>query len=173
MKQSLKTYLKVVLNLATALIILLLCIFLLPRVIVFFIPFIVGWLISLIAAPVVRFFEEKLKVKRKAMSAIVIIAVLAGIILLVYAIGSKLIKEGINFVNELPQMWDAIGAQFNRIGNNLEGIYNRLPADMQATCNDIMDKMTEYFGNAMGNFSTPPLKRWEMLPSSCRTFSWA
>lgn len=155
MKQSLKTYLKVVLNLVTALVILLLCIFLLPRVIVFFIPFIVGWLISLIAAPVVRFFEEKLKVKRKAMSAIVIIAVLAGIILLVYAIGSKLVKEGINFANELPQMLEAIGAQFNRIGNNLEGVYNKLPADVQATCNEVMANMREYFGNIMGNFSTP------------------
>ncbi len=155
MKQSLKTYLKVVLNLVTALVILLLCIFLLPKVIVFFIPFIVGWLISLIAAPVVRFFEEKLKVKRKAMSAIVIIAVLAGIILLVYAIGSKLVKEGINFVNELPQMLEAIGAQFNRIGNNLEGVYNKLPADVQATCNEVMANMREYFGNIMGNFSTP------------------
>lgn len=155
MKQSLKTYLKVVLNLVTALVILLLCIFLLPRVIVFFIPFIVGWLISLIAAPVVRFFEEKLKVRRKAMSAIVIIAVLAGIILLVYAIGSKLVKEGINFANELPQMLEAIGAQFNRIGNNLEGVYNKLPADVQATCNEVMANMREYFGNIMGNFSTP------------------
>ena len=155
MKQSLKTYLKVVLNLVTALVILLLCIFLLPRVIVFFIPFIIGWIISLIAAPVVRFFEEKLKVKRKAMSAIVIIAVLAGIILLVYAIGSKLVQEGINFANELPQMLDAIGAQFNRIGNNLEGVYNKLPEDVQATCNEVMENMQEYFRNVMGNFSTP------------------
>ena len=45
MRQSIKTYLKVILNLLTALIILLLCIFLLPRCIIFFMPFIIGWFI--------------------------------------------------------------------------------------------------------------------------------
>lgn len=59
MRQSIKTYLKVILNLITALIVLLLCIFLLPKCIFFFMPFVIGWIISLIAAPVVRFFEEK------------------------------------------------------------------------------------------------------------------
>ena len=42
MRQSFKTYLKVILNLVTALAILLLCIFLVPKCIVFFMPFIVG-----------------------------------------------------------------------------------------------------------------------------------
>ena len=58
MKQSTETYLKVILNLVTALIVLLLCIFLLPKCIFFFLPFVIGWIISLIASPVVRFFEE-------------------------------------------------------------------------------------------------------------------
>ena len=62
MRQSIKTYLKVFLNLATALLILLFCIFILPKCIWFFMPFIIGWIISSIASPVVRFFEEKLKV---------------------------------------------------------------------------------------------------------------
>ena len=83
MKQKAVTYVKVILNLVTALVILLLCIFLLPKVIVFFMPFVIGWIISLIAAPLVRFLEEKLKIRRKALSAFVIIAVLAVVILLV------------------------------------------------------------------------------------------
>ena len=65
MKQSVQTYVKVLLNLLTALIALLLCILLIPKGVIFFMPFIIGWIISLIASPVVRFFEEKLKVRRK------------------------------------------------------------------------------------------------------------
>lgn len=95
MRQSIRTYLKVFLNLITALLILLFCVFLLPRIIWFFMPFIIGWIISLIASPVVRFFEEKLKVRRKAVSAVVIVAVLAVVVLLVYLLMDKLIKEGI------------------------------------------------------------------------------
>lgn len=155
MKQSLKTYLKVILNLMTALVVLLLCIFLLPKCIWFFMPFIVGWLISMIASPVVRFFEEKLKVRRKAVSALVIIAVLAVVVLLVYVVGCKLVEEGINFINELPEMWNNIVAEFAQVGASLQGIYDRMPADMQQTLDDVILEMGNYFSNVMGNVSLP------------------
>lgn len=155
MKQSLKTYLKVILNLVTALVVLLLCIFFLPKCILFFMPFIVGWIISLIASPVVRFFEEKLKVKRKAVSALVIVAVLAVVVLLVYAVVAKLIEEGINFINELPQMRDSIVAEFTQVGASLQGIYERMPADVQQTLDHVSGEMGNYFSNAMSNVSLP------------------
>ena len=155
MKQSLKTYLKVVLNLITALVALLLCIFLLPKCILLFMPFIVGWIIALIASPVVRFFEEKLKVRRKAVSALVIIAVLAVVVLLVYAVIAKLIQEGINFINELPQLRDNIMAQFSLVGANLQGIYNRMPADAQQAWDKIAGELGNFFSNLMGDASLP------------------
>lgn len=155
MRQSIKTYLKVVLNLVTALTILLLCIFLLPKCILFFMPFVIGWIISLIAAPVVRFFEEKLKVKRKGASVIVIVAVLSAVILIVYGIGAKLVKEGISFVNELPVMWEGVMEEFSQVGENLEGVYNRLPEDMQETLDNIGSEMGEYFGSIMEGVGTP------------------
>ncbi len=155
MRQSIKTYLKVILNLITALIVLLLCIFLLPKCIFFFMPFVIGWIISLIAAPVVRFFEEKLKVRRKGASVIVIVAVLSAVILLFYGIGAKLIKEGISFVNELPMLWEGIMEEFNQVGENLEGVYNRLPEDMQQTLDNIGSQMGEYFGSLMEGVGTP------------------
>ena len=155
MRQSIKTYLKVILNLITALIVLLLCIFLLPKCIFFFMPFVIGWIISLIAAPVVRFFEEKLKVRRKGASVIVIVAVLSAVILLFYGIGAKLVKEGISFVNELPMLWEGIMEEFNQVGENLEGVYNRLPEDMQQTLDNIGSQMGEYFGSRMEGVGTP------------------
>lgn len=155
MKQSFRTYLKVILNLATALLILLFCIFLLPKCIWFFMPFIIGWVISSIASPVVRFFEEKLKVKRKAVSAVVIVAVLAVVVLLVYLLIAKLIKEGIGFINELPNIWNSILAEFNEVGANLEGLYNRMPADMQNTLDNIGKEMGDYFSEIMSNIELP------------------
>ena len=122
MRQSIKTYLKVFLNLATALLILLFCIFILPKCIWFFMPFIIGWIISSIASPVVRFFEEKLKVRRKAVSAVVIVAVLAVVVLLVYLLVAKLIKEGVGFVNELPNIWNSILAEFYEVGADRKSV---------------------------------------------------
>lgn len=51
-----RKYSKALTNLAIAVVILLAALFLLPRVIIFFMPFVVGWLIALIAGPLVRFF---------------------------------------------------------------------------------------------------------------------
>ncbi len=155
MRQSIKTYLKVFLNLATALLILLFCIFILPKCIWFFMPFIIGWIISSIASPVVRFFEEKLKVRRKAVSAVVIVAVLAVVVLLVYLLVAKLIKEGIGFVNELPNIWNSILAEFYEVGANLEGIYNRMPVDMQNTLDNIGQEMGNYFSGIMTSIELP------------------
>lgn len=155
MRKSIKIYLKVILNLLTALAVVLLCIFLLPRCIWFFMPFIFGWLIALIASPVVHFFEEKLKVKRKAMTAVVIVAVLAVVVLLVYLLGAKLIKEGINFVNELPNIWNSILAEFNKVGANLQGVYNRMPADTQATIDDILVELGNYADGVMSRIELP------------------
>lgn len=155
MRRALKIYLKVTMNLFTALAVVLLCIFLLPRCIWFFMPFILGWLISLIASPVVRFFEEKLKVRRKAMTAVVIVAVLAVVVLLVYLLIAKLIKEGVNFINELPDIWNVILAEFNKVGANLQGVYNRMPADMQATIDDIILEMGNYMSSIMGKIELP------------------
>ncbi len=155
MRQSIKTYLKVILNLITALVILFLCIFLLPKCIFFFMPFVIGWIISLIAAPVVRFFEEKLKIRRKGASVIVIVAVLSAVILLVYAVGAKLVREGISFVNELPVLWEGVMEEFSQVGENLEGVYSRLPEDMQDTLDNIGSEMGAYFGAIMEGVGTP------------------
>ena len=144
MKYNAKIYLKVTLNLLTALAVLLLCIFLLPRCIWFFMPFIMGWIISLIASPVVRFFEEKLKVKRKAMSAVVIVAVLAVVVLLVYLLIAKLIREGVNFFHELPNIWNTILAEFHKVGANLQVVYDRMPTDVQTTIDRIILEMGDY-----------------------------
>ena len=56
-----KKYCKALANITIALIILLLIIFAVPRGLVFFSPFVVGWVVALLARPLVHFFEEKLK----------------------------------------------------------------------------------------------------------------
>lgn len=155
MRHEAITYVKAVLNLLTALVILVLCIFLLPRLIIFFMPFIIGWVIALIASPLVRFLEEKFRIKRKAVSAFVIIAVLAGVVLLVYGIGAKLVRETVSFVNELPILWKNVENEFDRVGNNLEGLYRKLPLDMRDKLENIRNELGDYFSAFIGGIGTP------------------
>lgn len=157
MKTSVKKYVKAIMNLLIALVILLTVIFLAPRVLVFFMPFVIAWIIAMIASPMARFFEEKLKIKRKAGSVVVIVVVLGIVILAVYLIGSKLVRELIGFIDDLPQMWDSLQADFNEIAENLDIFYRRLPKDVQNTWNKITAGASEWIGNFISSISTPTL----------------
>lgn len=155
MKHEMITYIKAILNILTALVVLILCIFLLPRAIIFFMPFVIGWIISLIAAPLARFLEEKLKIKRKAVSAFVIIVVLACVVLLVYGICAKLINEAVGFANELPELWHKVETEFNHIGNNLDVFYRRLPVDLQERLVILGNNLGNFFSDIIGDIGTP------------------
>lgn len=155
MKNEIITYIKAILNILTALAVLLLCIFLLPRVIVFFMPFVIGWIISLMAAPLARFLEEKLKIRRKAVSAFVIIMVLAAVVLLVYGVCAKLFNEAVGFASELPDLWNRLETEFDRIGNNLDVFYRRLPMDIQEKLILIGNELGNFFSDFIGNIGTP------------------
>ena len=65
-KNEIRENVKPVVNILISLVILLLCVFLVPRLFFFFMPFIIGWVISCIANPLVVLLERKLKIRRKA-----------------------------------------------------------------------------------------------------------
>lgn len=158
MKTSFRTYLKVLMNLGIAVILLLLCIFFVPRLLVFFMPFVVGWVISLIANPLVRFFEEKLKIRRKAGTVFVIIAAIGLVVLAAYLIGAKVAEEFIGLVNELPKMWDSLEADFRMIGKNLGVLYSRFPLGLREAIADIGEQMDGYVGKLVGGVGTPTIE---------------
>lgn len=46
-------------------------------------------------------------------------------------------------------------AEFDQVGRNLEGVYNRLPADVQNTLDNLGESLGEYFGGFMEGAGTP------------------
>ena len=155
MKQPVKRYLKVLLNLLLALAALFLCIFALPRLLLFFMPFLVGWLIAAIANPLVRFFEEKLRIKRKAGSAVVIVTVIALVILAGYLLISRLAAAGIGFVEMLPQLWNNMEADFKEIGQNLNVLYDGLPENIRDSITNLGQEMDGLVARTVSRLGTP------------------
>lgn len=152
-----KKYGKALTNLGIALLVLLAIIFLIPKVFVFFSPFVAGWVIAMIASPLVRFFEEKVKIKRKAGSAFVIVAVIALVVFVIYLAGAKLVNETMRLVEELPVLWASAEADFQEIGDKFDVIYKRLPVDMQNGLTDMTDQIGSYVGEFVGKLSTPTI----------------
>lgn len=152
-----KKYCKALVNLTVALCVLVLVVVLLPKVLLFFMPFVIGWIIAWIASPLVRFFEEKLKFRRKAGSAFVIIVVIGLVVLCLYLIGSKLVEEVLGLIDALPSMWESAEADFADIGKRLNVIYEKFPADLQNTLSGIFEEAHTYIGDLLGKISSPTI----------------
>ena len=152
-----RKYWKALVNIVIAIAMVVLVLWLVPKFLWFFLPFVVGWIISLIAAPLVKFFEEKLKIRRKAGSAFVIVAVIAVVVLVLYGICARLAEEVMGLMNALPAMWKSAGTDFKEIGDRLSILVNRLPADMQETLSHLAQQANTYAGELVGKLSSPTI----------------
>ena len=154
MKQSVK-YLKIFANLLVAVITIFVVFYVGPKVAIFFMPFVIGYLISWIANPLVRFLEKRLKIVRKHGSMIIIIGVLACIVLLFYLAGAKLGQEAANLIESLPDMYEDIALEFHDIGENLQGILERLPGEMKTNVTDVTTNLGAYLSDLVQAISVP------------------
>ncbi len=165
MKQPWKRYIKVVANLLIALLGILAVLWLAPKIILFFMPFIIGWLLAAIANPLVRFFDEKLKITRKAGSVIVIVAVIAAIIAVGYLVIAKLVEELSGFAADLPELIGALQADLNRISGNLTVFLHKLPFGEQLKVSDFGGQVGEYFGGLLERLESPTFEAVGSLAS--------
>ena len=122
-------------------------------------PFVIGWLISLIANPLVKFCEKKLKIVRKHGTWLVIVGVLALVIGACYLLLSWLVREGVGFVRNLPEMYSAMVQGFRDIGNNLAVFLekNHLPVNANAGITQVLENLDSYLGDIIGTLGAPTL----------------
>lgn len=148
-------YLKILANLFVAVLTIVAVFYLAPKLLVFFMPFVVGYIISWIANPMVRFFERRLKIVRKHGSMIIIIGVLGVVILIFYFAGLKLADETVNFIRSFPEIYENLAAEFKTIGENLEVFLERLPGDTENAILNITANLSTYIGGLVQAIGEP------------------
>ena len=84
---------KICVHLAVCLAFILIAIFAIPPLFRLCLPLIVAWFIAMIANPLVRFLENKIKIMRKHGTVIVIVLVLALICAAIYGIISFIVVQ--------------------------------------------------------------------------------
>lgn len=163
--KSVVKYLKLLANIFFAACVLVGVFFVGPRVLRFFMPLVIGWILSMIANPLVRLLEKKLKIVRKHSSMLIIILVLAIVVGLGYGIVSKVVVEGVHFVNQIEPMYEDLSMEIEEIGNNLQGIYDRLPENIQAGISNFQSDIMSSLGNFVKNIGKPTVNFAKNLPS--------
>jgi len=144
-----RVYLKIIVNYIMAILFLLAAIFLLPKVIAFMWPFLVGWIIALIANPLVRLLEKKLKIVRKHGTVIVIIFVLAVVISVIYMLMYFLIKQGISFADNFPQMYASVSDNMTEMINNIRDKSSFMPVKLA----ELLDDFVNNLGSLVNRFA--------------------
>lgn len=150
-----RPYWKVIVSLAFSLLGTVLFIFLGVRLLAFFMPFVIGWFIAFIASPVVNWLERRLKIVKKLGSAIIIIGVLAGLVFLLYFAGSRLWREIVSLVQNMPDLYKQLESGLSDIGKTLDGVFTILPKGIQNGWHAIVSNLDSTVGDLMGRISEP------------------
>lgn len=145
MKQSTK-YLKICSNLAWAVTLIFVLVFVIPRLLLFFMPFIVGFILSLIANPVVRFLEKKLKIKRKYGTVLIIILVVGAVGLLCYGVWAALVVGIKGFMNYLPTMTVNAEMEITAALDSIENMVQKIPIFKEFNMDEAGAAVTETLG---------------------------
>ncbi len=157
MKQETRAYCKALANIILALIGAVVLITVVPRVLSFFMPFVVAWIIALLASPMVKFLEDKLRIKRKAGTACVIIAVIALIILIGYGIAAFLIDQIQGLMHDLPDIWEGLQIQIDEISRSFSRLAASLPKDVQESWAYFFENVETSLGEWVAGLGTPSM----------------
>lgn len=140
--EDVKKYFRMILNIVFPLAGLYIVCILGPRLLSFFMPFVIGWVIALIANPLVKFLERRVKLVRRHGSMIIIVSVLALIIGLFYLAFTWLYVEMSGFVKDLPTLSENALKEITEAIRNSQKLLAYLP--------DGLEKPLMEFSNNLG-----------------------
>ena len=76
----------------------------------------------------------------------IIILVLAGVILLVYFVGSRIWRECMALIQNLPDLYEELETGLRQIGDNLNVVFERLPEAVQNAWYQMIDNLDQAMG---------------------------
>lgn len=150
-----RPYWKVAVSLAFSLAGTVLCIYFGYKLLGFFMPFVIGWLIASVASPVVVWLERRMNLIKKWGSALIIISVLGLVGLLIYLSVSTLAREIAILTQDIPDMYQDLESGMDTIGESLNGIFRMLPSGIQTGWHTMMNNLDQTMGEIIGRLSEP------------------
>lgn len=147
--------LRMILNICIPITEILLVCFLVPRLLRFFMPFVIGWLISLIAYPLVQLVEKHLKLVRKHSSVLIVAGVLAIVIFGLYFGVSAVVREFIDLYDDLPGIYEAGMTEVQEALESVTHLLGRLPEGLQTPFLKLNENLGGMISNLMQKIAFP------------------
>lgn len=151
MKDSkLSIYIKIIINFLLIIAIALFMFLVLPRLLSFFMPLIIGWIISLIANPLVRFLDKRVKLLRKHSSFIIIVTVILLIVGIMTVLSLVIFKEAKELADNLPVIMENAREKFTGVTEYISEKTRTMPGSVR----NAIDKTITGIGNYINNFTS-------------------
>ena len=154
MKKSVK-YLKIFTNIALFILLIVGIVIVLPRVLRFFLPFVIGGIIAMLTNPLVRFMEKRLKIVRKHSSMMIIIAALALVITAIYFAGVNIARQVFGVVEDIPQIVSSFQEDWEDIRQNVSVIYDKIPDNIQSSLSETYYSIVGSLGKMVSGLGAP------------------
>ena len=121
----------------------------------FLMPFVIGWGIAAIAAPLVNWLEKKFNIVKKLGSALIVILVIGLIVVGIYFAVSRIILEVGDLIKNIPELYAQLESGLRQIGSAMSGIFEKLPVVIQDGWNTVVANLDQYMGDLVSRLSEP------------------
>lgn len=156
--ENARKYATILLNIIVPLAEILIVCLLGPKLLKFFMPFVIGWVIAMIANPLVRFLESRVRIVRKHSSMMIVVVVLAAIIGLGYFLISRLFLQAFELAKDLPELYDRASADFRDIFLRFDDIFRMLPANVQQAWQDFAGSVGQTLSFLVQKIASPTVE---------------
>ena len=129
-----------------------------PWLLKFFMPFVIGLVIALIANPLVRFLERRLRLVRRHSSLLIVAAALALVIGLIYLVISRTVRAARSFAEYLPQLYETAEAAVRQGLERLGGSMDFLPQSLRESWEALGSSLGDYLGLAVEKAAPPTVE---------------
>lgn len=132
------------------------CIWASFRLIVFYMPFLIAFIISLIMEPAIRWIMKKLKLTRRV-SSIIVFIILFGLIIAILSFGiGSLISESTNLLNKFNDYYTRISEKINFFIQKTDFSRFKIPKEMsqiiQSTTTTALEKVSSWIQKILSRF---------------------
>lgn len=156
--EGIKRYVRMLLNILIPLIgIYLVCVWG-PKLLGFFMPFVIGWIIAMIANPLVRYLERHMKIVRRHSSMAIIVSVLALVIGLIYLAFSFLYRELAGFIKDAPMLYEHALSEIAGAVENSRKLLGFLPENLRDTLLRFSEDVSGSLGGLVSKAAAPTVE---------------
>lgn len=128
-----------------------------PKLLRFFMPFVIAFVISAIANPIVRFLDKKVKIARKYSSVVMIVLVLGAVVGLLYLLIAFLVKQAMNLYEDRFELYDEVAGLLDNFADRLSGLFAKLPTELQEALDKLQDSLSAWARNFLATIEFPAI----------------